>query len=805
MMPEKKLYDLATQFRKTSLWTRLADDELFAVRLPGGEIVYCCVMGWLGLNLGLAVYPGTRGLDTLRAIVTVPVGETPIARHERILCQDCVQCSFEAKDGLEPPDLAEIRRHGLALRGKNAFPVFRRMRPFTYPWKLAEEDEQIIAAGLTAGLEVAKKLNGGASKEALGFTDGPPFSRSIPLLTPQSDGSFSWASHELPAEKTSYPSPRIADELQLARARKAPPAGSAWSVIRFLSPEPVVADETLGKDGLPLATPSFPFVLLTLDNASEYILDVHMLPQGEDTPALLAARLLDRMVEIGRPARVLVPDERTHALLATALAQVGIPVELSENLPRLAEAAEDLFDTLAQGNPPDVEEAFAENMERLEALEREGLLPRELRETANHMREIGRQVSQASKRSAGSAPFPASSFVVSASLRTGCYRHIQISVGDTLWHLHAAILDAFGFEDDHLHAFFMNNRAWDDAAAFSSPRGDGPERRSDEYTLAAAGLRPEKKFVYIFDFGEEWRFQCRVLREVAEATDTPRVIRSVGEAPQQYWDDDREEEEGDEEDASPEIWDADRLRTAYAALALSEETVGQLHAYFDACANFYGLLPLAKVLEIYNQQNTPLTPEAFYAFAEIARHARHGFEILAADELYGDGPPVSPEAREIIAEYLLVVEEDVAEMRILQHGKPYYIPEREELLRYADGLYFEKTPAFLALRDYLRAQMRLSPKKADEIAEEMQIHAAMNESDMDYILGDAKRMGARFGKEAQVGGFMTRYIAMANETRMHIHRGHTPGEMAARTKTGRNAPCPCGSGKKYKHCCGREG
>ncbi|MFO7849605.1 MAG: SEC-C metal-binding domain-containing protein [Spirochaetia bacterium] len=22
-------------------------------------------------------------------------------------------------------------------------------------------------------------------------------------------------------------------------------------------------------------------------------------------------------------------------------------------------------------------------------------------------------------------------------------------------------------------------------------------------------------------------------------------------------------------------------------------------------------------------------------------------------------------------------------------------------------------------------------------------------------------------------------------------------------KVGRNDPCPCGSGKKYKHCCGR--
>ena len=25
----------------------------------------------------------------------------------------------------------------------------------------------------------------------------------------------------------------------------------------------------------------------------------------------------------------------------------------------------------------------------------------------------------------------------------------------------------------------------------------------------------------------------------------------------------------------------------------------------------------------------------------------------------------------------------------------------------------------------------------------------------------------------------------------------------AQKKVGRNAPCPCGSGKKFKHCCGR--
>ena len=29
------------------------------------------------------------------------------------------------------------------------------------------------------------------------------------------------------------------------------------------------------------------------------------------------------------------------------------------------------------------------------------------------------------------------------------------------------------------------------------------------------------------------------------------------------------------------------------------------------------------------------------------------------------------------------------------------------------------------------------------------------------------------------------------------------GEKKPAGKVGRNDPCPCGSGKKYKHCCGR--
>lgn len=58
------------------------------------------------------------------------------------------------------------------------------------------------------------------------------------------------------------------------------------------------------------------------------------------------------------------------------------------------------------------------------------------------------------------------SYVISASLGAGCYRHIRIGDQETLDRLHELILDAFDFDDDHAHAFFMDDRYWSDARAY---------------------------------------------------------------------------------------------------------------------------------------------------------------------------------------------------------------------------------------------------------------------------------------------------------------------------------------------------
>ena len=133
-------------------------------------------------------------------------------------------------------------------------------------------------------------------------------------------------------------------------------------------------------------------------------------------------------------------------------------------------------------------------------------------------------------------PAKAKSMVVSISAGSGCYRHLKISDQATLEELSDEILEAFDFINDHAHAFFLNNRPWTDDDCFYAEFVDEDDeyRHTCDYTLRKAGLYADKKFVYVFDFGEDWEFRCRVLKILDEQTKIPEVIRSKGEPPKQY-------------------------------------------------------------------------------------------------------------------------------------------------------------------------------------------------------------------------------------------------------------------------------
>jgi len=143
------------------------------------------------------------------------------------------------------------------------------------------------------------------------------------------------------------------------------------------------------------------------------------------------------------------------------------------------------------------------------------------------------------------------------------WRRIEVLGSQTLDDLHMAIQEAFDFDADHLYSFFMSGKAWNISdfeyyhpeadggppeanmrTLFSLIGGSKPEPRLPATTvrIESLNLKPKQKFLYLFDYGDEWHFEVEFLREGSpEEAFYPRIIDSRGEAPQQYQNCDEEE------------------------------------------------------------------------------------------------------------------------------------------------------------------------------------------------------------------------------------------------------------------------
>ena len=427
------------------------------------------------------------------------------------------------------------------------------------------------------------------------------------------------------------------------------------------------------------------------------------------------------------------------------------------------------------------------------------------------------------------------SYVISVSAGTGCYRHIQISKSATLYKLHKAIISAFDFEDDHAHAFFMDNHYWSGYAAFFSMKMHGDERLTKSYKLEKLNLSKGDQFKYVFDFGDEWRFQCKVLREVDEQLDIPRVIRSVGESPEQYpqWaDEDWMETEADDDD----MLTKEQLEELYAKLPLSETEILSLHRYMDAAARLYGLISLAKLREIYNAQNKPVDTETFIQVAALRDFNDNDYEIIERTDVPSNTPEELLEAGEIAADYLFVddPETSLRDLRRQQKGKQYKSLPKAEFLKYADPDYYPVTPARTAMLKYLRRRASSLSLPAESFCTAIQ-EIIVIDAPMQEVINIVEAEGLVFNKHWDIGEFAALYKDLNNTTHKHANCGHTPNEMFAMSDRGkklaekiapvdqmslfdepkekpkltlvggpsRNGPCPCGSGRKYKNCCGK--
>ncbi len=243
---------------------------------------------------------------------------------------------------------------------------------------------------------------------------------------------------------------------------------------------------------------------------------------------------------------------------------------------------------------------------------------------------------------------------------------------------------------------------------------------------------------------------------------------------------------------------------------------------------------------------------------------RKEFEELFANVPEELNPCVLQEDRVIYKEIL----RDKLYLKIekAQEGKDFYLPGPDEIIEYTENGYPVSDPSYRRMKTFLVRKLNIDIFRVEELMPVIWNRVGMGAgvSDIMEIFEDEEIV---FPADDAVQEFVSLMTDVNNNTRMAIHRGYTPNEMVGRmpsmpsgkrptivpmssaaaeilgdaagglkgmgfdvdldynadeittvampdgisgkTVMGKkkiypNDPCPCGSGKKYKKCCGRK-
>lgn len=296
---------------------------------------------------------------------------------------------------------------------------------------------------------------------------------------------------------------------------------------------------------------------------------------------------------------------------------------------------------------------------------------------------------------------------------------------------------------------------------------------------------------------------------------------------------------------------------------LSEEQIGYYKKLFYAFANLYGIIPIRKIYEILTDSyGMEISEKSFLDLCEYFRYEQKSFFYIFGKEEYyqEDTSPASEPMDRLLAFDPFVEFDDAYELVLsLKEGKPWYVPPIEELEKYEDELYIEKNKAFDSVIGFLKDEFKLDFIDSNSKIYDAFFTLKLEDHNFDNFLDELQQSGLDLTFE-RVQKLAPYYTELNNNTRMQANNGYTPAEMeklreefgfsgdslyvselhlsvsheherhkkmdkqinefrTMRTmlsqydlandlllkpqKPGRNDPCPCGSGKKYKKCCGR--
>jgi hypothetical protein len=108
---------------------------------------YCCVMAWREAT-ALAVYVGEESVASIYQIAEGDLAISGDLAFDMMMLQDCLMCSFEKGNELEPVDLKAIAESGYHFKSA-VLPLFRQYKPGYVPWFISDSvDRQRLTDAL---------------------------------------------------------------------------------------------------------------------------------------------------------------------------------------------------------------------------------------------------------------------------------------------------------------------------------------------------------------------------------------------------------------------------------------------------------------------------------------------------------------------------------------------------------------------------------------------------------------------------------------------------------------------------------
>ncbi|NWQ44002.1 SEC-C domain-containing protein [Bacillus sp. EB106-08-02-XG196] len=153
---------------------------------------------------------------------------------------------------------------------------------------------------------------------------------------------------------------------------------------------------------------------------------------------------------------------------------------------------------------------------------------------------------------------------------------------------------------------------------------------------------------------------------------------------------------------------------------------------------------------------------------------------------------------------------------------PYFPFSKQQLLIAGEPGFVDRNISYTQLVNFLIQNFKINKVKADSIVEECVYATRIGHGPNDVLNYLSKQF--EIDSLDTVKALMDKVVHLMHNTREWFLKGYTSTELSAQrnkylkplptskinnsdsekiVKIGRNEPCPCGSGEKYKKCCGR--